>query len=209
MQKEMGEKKLIVALLSIYLSASARQQAARLMRETGEGRVIINISDNGPNNDRGQPAYKVGLFTSAAPTYFPSVNGFIDGGVHTSNPSMCALAQTQDQRYNPTPSLEDVVLLSLVTGISLQYVKGHSHDWGYIQWIKPLASLMLEGTAGIADYQCSQILNTRYHRLTPVFPPGISVQMDDVKKIPYMIEFAESVSIEGTIAWLNEHWSAT
>jgi patatin-like phospholipase/acyl hydrolase len=164
---------------------------------------------NGPNNDRNQLAYKVGLYTSAAPTYFPSVDGFIDGGVYASNPSMCALAQTQDQRYKPTPSLEDVVLLSLGTGISLQYVKGHSHDWGYVQWIKPLVSLMLEGTAGIADYQCRQILNTRYHRLAPVFPPGISVKMDDVKKIPYMIEFAEAVSIEGTIAWLDKYWSAT
>ena len=163
----------------------------------------------GPNNDQNQLAYKVCLYSSAAPTYFPSVDGFIDGSVYATNPSMCALAQTQDQRHKPTPSLENVVLLSLGTGITLQYVKGRSHDWGYVQWIKPLVSLMLEGTAGIADYQCRQILNTRYHRLAPVFPPGISVKMDDVKKIPYMIEFAESVSIEGTIAWLNEHWSAT
>jgi patatin-like phospholipase/acyl hydrolase len=162
----------------------------------------------GPNTDRNQLAYKVGLYTSAAPTYFPSVDGFIDGGVYASNPSMCALAQTQDQRYEPTPSLEDVVLLSLGTGITLQYIKGHSRDWGYIQWLKPLVSLMLEGTAGIADYQCRQILHSRYHRLAPVFPPGISVKMDDVKKIPYMVEFAESVALDDTIAWLSKYWSA-
>jgi len=163
----------------------------------------------GPNNDRDQLAYKVGMYTSAAPAYFPSVDGYIDGGVYASNPSMCALAQTQDRRYEPKPTLEDIVLLSLGTGMSLQYIKGQVHDWGYAQWIKPLVNLMLDGTAGIADYQCRQILDARYHRLAPVFPPGITVPIDDVKKIPYMIEFAQSVPIENTIAWLNEYWAAS
>jgi hypothetical protein len=66
---------------------------------------------------------------------------------------------------------------------------------------------MLDGTAGIADYQCRQILDGRYHRLAPVFPPGITVDMDDVKKIDYMIEFAESVPIKSTVAWLKAHWA--
>jgi patatin-like phospholipase/acyl hydrolase len=163
----------------------------------------------GPNNDQGRLAYKVGMYTSAAPTYFPSVDGYVDGGVYASNPSMCALAQTQDRRYAQTPSLEDIILLSLGTGTNLQYIKGQTHDWGYVQWAKPLINLMLDGTAGIADYQCRQILDARYHRLAPVFPPGITVDMDDVKKIDYMIEFAQSVPIESTIAWLNDYWAAS
>lgn len=161
----------------------------------------------GPNNDRASPAADVGLYTSAAPTYFPSVDGYVDGGVYASNPAMCALAQTQDRRYNPTPALDEVVLLSLGTGMSLQYIKGKSHDWGYAQWVKPLISLMLDGTAGIADYQCAQILGERYHRLAPVFPAGTTVPMDDVNKITYMIEFAESLPIDGTIKWLQQVWT--
>lgn len=174
-------------------------------KRTWKPKIFHNFP--GPNNDRDQLAYKVGMYTSAAPTYFPTVDGYVDGGVYASNPSMCALAQTQDQRYGPPPSLDDIVLLSLGTGMSLQYVKGPSHDWGYVQWVKPLINLMLDGTAGIADYQCRQILDGRYHRLAPVFPPGITVDMDDVKKIPYMIEFAQSVPIESTVAWLKEHWA--
>jgi len=162
----------------------------------------------GKNSDRASPAVDVGLYTSAAPTYFPSVDGYIDGGVYAGNPAMCALAQTQDRRYEPTPSLEDVLLLSLGTGTSLQYIKGKSLDWGYMQWVKPLISLMLDGTAGIADYQCRQILGTRYHRLAPVFPAGVTVPMDDIKKIPYMITFAEALPIDETIAWLKQTWPA-
>ena len=162
----------------------------------------------GKNSDRASLAVNVGLYTSAAPTYFPSVDGYIDGGVYAGNPAMCALAQTQDRRYEPTPSLEDVLLLSLGTGTSLQYIKGKSLDWGYMQWAEPLINLMLDGTAGIADYQCRQILGARYHRLAPVFPPGVTVPMDDIKKIPYMVKFAEALPIDETIIWLKQTWLA-
>ena len=116
------------------------------------------------------------------------------------------LAQTQDRRYSPTPSLDEVLLLSVGTGTSLQYIKGKSHDWGYAQWVKPLINLMLDGTNGIADYQCQQILGEHYHRLAPVFPQGVTVPMDDIDKIPYMIEFAESVALDETISWLKQNW---
>ena len=214
-----------------YDIAPLRRELKRMFGETSLGqlkkRVLITAFDldnedaeertwkpklfhnfNGPNNDRAALAFEVGLYTSAAPTYFPSVDGYIDGGVYASNPSMCALAQTQDRRYPPTPSLDDVLLLSLGTGKSLQYIKGASHDWGYAQWIKPLISLMLEGTAGIADYQCKQTLGERYHRLAPVFPAGVTIDMDDVAKIPYMTTFAEKLPIPETLAWLKQTWLA-
>ncbi len=160
----------------------------------------------GNDSDGSELAYKVGLYTSAAPTYFPSVDGFIDGGVYASNPSMCALAQSQDPRFADSPPISDVVLLSLGTGTSLFYMKRKRLDWGYAQWAKPLVSLMLDGISGIADYQCKQILQDRYHRLAPIFPPGVSIPMDGVKRIPDMIKFAEDVDLASTIDWLNATW---
>ena len=160
----------------------------------------------GQNNDRSALAAKVGLRTCAAPTFFPSVDGYIDGGVYANNPTMCALAQTQDPRYKPTPSLDEIVLLSLGTGASLQYIKGKSLDWGYVQWAKPLINLMLDGAVGIADYQCHQILGKRYCRLAPVFPKGDTVPMDAIDKIPYMSEFADSLNIDNTLSWLKKTW---
>jgi len=162
----------------------------------------------GPNTDRDIPAVNVGLYTSAAPTYFPSVDGYIDGGVCAINPSVCALAQTQDRRYKPNPPLNNIVLFSLGTGASLEYIAGKTHNWGYAKWIKPLIRLMFDGTAGIADYQCNQILGHRYHRLAPVFPAGVTIPMDDIKKIPFMIEFSEALKINNTIKWLKNTWIA-
>jgi patatin-like phospholipase/acyl hydrolase len=176
-------------------------------RRTWKPKLFHNFA--GPKNDRAAQAFKVGQYTAAVPTYFPSVDGYIDGGVFATNPSMCALAQTQDRRYTPTPSLNDICLLSLGTGTSLQYVKGRSHDWGYVQWARPVIDLAFDGVAGIADYQCGQILGERYHRLAPEFPTGVTIRLDDVKKIPYMIEFAESLPFEETITWLRETWKTS
>jgi patatin-like phospholipase/acyl hydrolase len=180
-------------------------EAANERKRTWKPKLFHNFP--GPGNDRSELAVDVGLYTAAAPTYFPSVDGYIDGGVYANNPSMCALAQTQDRRcINPPVALEDVVLLSLGTGTSLFYIKGKTHDWGYAQWVKPLISLMLDGIAGIADYQCSQMLRDRYHRLAPVFPPDVSIPMDGVKKIPYMIDFAGNLRLHETVDWMKTHW---
>jgi len=176
-------------------------------RRTWKPKLFHNFE--GPRNDRASLARDVSLYTSAAPTFFPSVDGYIDGGVFASNPAMCGLAQTQDPRYDPTPPLGEVHLLSLGTGMSLQYIKGQSHDWGYIQWAKPLIRLMLDGTTGIADYQCHQMLQGRYHRLAPVFPGGVNVPMDAVDKIPYLVEFAEALPLQDTINWLLQTWKTT
>jgi hypothetical protein len=65
---------------------------------------------------------------------------------------------------------------------------------------------MLDGTAGIADYQCRQLLGDHYHRLAPSFPAGTTIPLDDVEKIPYMIQFAESLPIDDTVRWLEREW---
>jgi patatin-like phospholipase/acyl hydrolase len=174
------------------------------LKRTWKPKLFHNFP--GVGNDRHELAYEVGMYTAAAPTYFPSVDGFIDGGVYANNPAMCALAQTQDKRYRPTPAIDEIVLLSLGTGTSLFYIRGKTLDWGYAQWIKPLISLMLDGISGIADYQCHQMLRKRYHRLAPIFPPDVSIPMDDVGKIPYMIQFAEGFDLRSTVRWMRRHW---
>jgi hypothetical protein len=160
----------------------------------------------GPDSDGAMPAWKVGLYTTAAPTYFPTVDGYVDGGVFANNPAMCALAQTQDARIGRTARLEDLALLSLGTGNSLLYVKGQRHDWGYAQWAKALLGVMFDGTVGIADYQCRRLLGGRYHRLAPAFAPEEDFPLDSVERIPELVAFAEQVDIAPAARWLRRHW---
>ena len=162
----------------------------------------------GGDSDDGALAYRVGTASAAAPTYFATFDGYIDGGVFATNPSMCALAQTQDARIpaDERADLQDVRLLSLGTGRSLRHIAGASHDWGYVKWVRPLLDLMLDGVNGIAHYQCSQLLGERYHRLAPTFPPGRQIGMDDVGDIPYMVDFASGLDLTATANWLRANW---
>jgi hypothetical protein len=162
----------------------------------------------GVDSDGDALAYRVGTATAAAPTYFATFDGFIDGGVYATNPSMCALAQTQDARIpaDERAELGELRLLSLGTGQSLQHLEGRTLDWGYLQWVRPLIDLMLDGVKGIAHYQCAQLLGDRYHRLGPTLPPDRHIGMDAVGDIPFLVEFASQLDLSSTVEWLRANW---
>jgi hypothetical protein len=162
----------------------------------------------GSDSDGDALAYRVAVATAAAPTYFASYDGYVDGGVFATNPSMCALAQTQDSRLlaNERADLAELRLLSFGTGRTLRYLEGDRLDWGYWQWVRPLIDVMLDGVNGIADYQCTQLLGEHYHRLAPTFPPEKSIGMDAVDQIPYLIDFANSLDLSSTADWLRANW---
>lgn len=161
----------------------------------------------GRGSDRRELAYRVAAYTCAAPTYFASVGGYIDGGLYANNPSMCALAQSQDARaFGRPPRIGDVALLSLGTGTSLKYVRGKSLDWGYFQWARPLIEITMDGVSGVADYQCGRMLGRNYHRLAPTFPPGTVIPMDAARRVPELVAFANAIDLRGTARWLRRRW---
>ena len=76
------------------------------------------------------------LRSTAAPTYFPSYQGYIDGGTIANNPTMMALTRALDIQ-GANQNLNNISLLSLGTGIASSYISG-DEDWGTIEWmIKP------------------------------------------------------------------------
>ena len=150
----------------------------------------------------------VALYTSAAPTYFPSAGGFIDGGVVANNPALAAITQTQDSRAHieARPQLEEIVLLSVGTGLTPHHIPGENKDWGSLQWLRPLIQIFTEGVMGVTDYQCRQILQTRYHRLLPIFPAGQGFALDDWRRRDELIAFAQALPLDDAIGWLDQQW---
>jgi patatin-like phospholipase/acyl hydrolase len=157
----------------------------------------------GPDSDGDQKVVDVALRTSAAPSYFPIYQGFVDGGVVVNNPSTCALVQA----LNPDTGgqrLREVTLLSVGTGISSKYIPEHDADWGLAQWAFHLVSVMIEGGVGVADYQCRQLLGKRYMRINPVLP--VPMSLDDIKQIAVLEEMGEVENLLPVIQWLRYYY---
>lgn len=154
----------------------------------------------GPGTDSAALVVDVALRTSAAPSFFPIYQGYTDGGVAAGNPSMAALAQALEPTTGGQ-ALADVSLLSLGTGRNNQFLAVQDADWGWVQWAPHIIDIMLGGNAGVADYECRQVLGPRYHRLDPLLPETIN--LGDVDKIPRLADIAERVMLEATIDWLK------
>jgi uncharacterized protein len=157
----------------------------------------------GADSDAEQRVVDVAVRTSAAPTYFPIYQGYVDGGVVATNPGMCALAQALHPEGG-MQKLEDIVLLSLGTGRNPNYLALKDADWGLVQWAPHLVSLMLEGSAGLADYQCKQVLGSCYLREDVLLP--VPIGMDRVDKVPLLIEIALQQNLDPVLRWLEQYF---
>jgi len=159
----------------------------------------------GDDSDEDEKILDVAMRTSAAPTYFPDYEGYVDGGVVANNPSMAALAQALDPGTG-NQKLGDIRLFSVGTGGSPTVISGVSHNWGVAQWAHSLVDMMIDGMMGVADYECLRVLGKNsYFRLAPPLP--FPVSMDDVGKIPDLIKDAENVDLNDAITWLKANFS--
>src|ERR671911_2517793 len=132
---------------------------------------------------------EVARATSAASTYFEPLQlewgpygerAFIDGGVHSNNPAMCAYVEAI--KIYPE---EDILVVSLGTGeptreMSYEEVKG----WGLALWAQPILNVVFDGVSDTVDYQLKELLSTeegdarRYYRFQTVLKIG-NDDMDD------------------------------
>ncbi len=157
----------------------------------------------GPESDGDQKIVDVALRTSAAPTYFPASDGYIDGGVVVNNPSVAAIAQAINDQTGQR-NLADLRMLSVGTGFNPNYIAGRKLDWGFGQWARPLISLMIDGSMGLSDYQCRQLLGEQYHRINGMLP--IVIGLDDYRKVDNLLRYADKENLDETIAWLQIHF---
>jgi patatin-like phospholipase/acyl hydrolase len=170
-------------------------------------KIFHNFS--GEDSDGDTYVRDIALYTSSAPTYFPSADGYIDGGVFANNPSLIGIAQAISWHNISTERADfsDLVLLSVGTGISLNYISEKKLDWGYTQWVKPLINILMEGVSSVSDYQAAQLLGERYQRLQIIFDKDETIHLDDVKKIARMNEIATTYDTSDVVAWIDQYWS--
>lgn len=158
----------------------------------------------GPDSDGAEAVEDVVARTTAAPTFFPIYQRFVDGGVVVNNPSMCALTQALN-RDTGQQKLIHVTLLSLGTGFSPRFLTARDARWGLLQWAPHLVSVILGGTDEVAVYQCRQILGDHFMRLCPLLPGAMD--MDNVSQISLLKDIAAGYDLEETLTWLRRYYS--
>lgn len=161
-------------------------------------------------NGRGHSHMKLAqaaMYTAAAPGFFPSVDGYADGGLIAANPSLVALTQIMGDQSQIArqPSLEEISLLSVGTGLVGHYLEGERHDWGYWQWSRHLVDMMLEGSIMLADMQCRQLLDDRYCRISPKLPAKYTA--DSWQNSDELIKLAHQLDLTPIVKWLERYWA--
>jgi patatin-like phospholipase/acyl hydrolase len=175
------------------------------MPRTWKPKFFHNFPED-PKSDGNEKIVDVALRTSAAPTFFPVYQGFVDGGVVANNPSMCAVAQALHPSIGKQ-KLEDIALLSIGTGWNAKRLEAVDTSWGLLPWARAgIVELLIEGTVDVANYQCRQILGGQYFRLNPTLSENENISLDRVDLVPRMIAIAQQHPIEAALAWIKAHF---
>lgn len=153
------------------------------------------------------------LSSAAAPIYFPSYRGYVDGGVFAANPSMSSLCLALE--HLPELKLSDIRLFSIGTGLMPDHIS-KDINWGPEQWLSPkkpsdtfcefpLFSMFTEGGISAVDYQCKVLLNNYYYRINEEMEHIIA--LDAIEYIPYLLEKAIMFSKKHPHTWSHLlHW---
>lgn len=152
----------------------------------------------------------VALSSSAAPTYFPSYNNFIDGGVVVNSPTAASMVSVM-KLLKPKRELCDFRILSIGTGTTLNQIKANTSSWGALQWIlsptcnvkSPLVSVLLNDTP-LEDMYCRELLGPNYFRINPVLRYNIS--LDDYEKVPLLKTAVDELDLSDTFNFIEQHF---
>jgi len=145
------------------------------------------------------------LYTSAAPTYFPSKDGYVDGGIAANNPSMCAYALARNIMRREDKD-DGIALLSVGTGEASSFIDEKTEGWGILEWMKVILPLITDGPAKLADYQIKAILGPSYMRLNAPFGGDGPIGLDDIHSLRNLVDAAEGYDISPALEWLDSKW---
>lgn len=153
----------------------------------------------------------VALSSSAAPTYFPSHNNFIDGGVIDNSPSASSMITTM-KILKPRHQLSDFRVLSIGTGQTLDSIKKDTSYWGAIQWALtpttkmqlPLVSILLMNDIPLSDMYCQELIGMNYHRINPIL--NHEIPLDDYKMVNSLKKCADELDLSDCYNYIEKYF---
>ena len=107
----------------------------------------------------------------------PLRQGHIDGTVFASNPSLTAVAKAL-ATYEGALELRDVAVLSIGGPPAPQLTLPRSADWGVVQWLPWLMSLLFDSSIESTHTNVALLLGSRYLRVTPGAAPHVPLHLN-------------------------------
>jgi patatin-like phospholipase/acyl hydrolase len=187
-KKTLGDLEKYIFIPSFSLSGVTRNH--------WQGVFFNNLSKRYHNTEK---ILDVALATSAAPTYFPSHNNFIDGGIITNSPAIASVI-TVIHKF-PEYTLDDFKVLSIGTGSTPKKISDNTKNWGILNWtirpfssVKlPLVSVLLNDTVPLENLYSKTLLGDNYFRINPELP--IDIELDDYKKVDFLKNIAHKYDL--------------
>jgi predicted acylesterase/phospholipase RssA len=142
-------------------------------------------------------------WSGSAPTYLPSAEGHVDGGLSANNCTVAAMAY-QESRGTP---LSDLRVFSLGTGAYPTLLEGG--DKGLAYWGEKLLIPFIDGSVDVAHFQAHHFLKDEgtYFRLQPELQRAIG--LDEVSALDELIGLADRVDIGPAVEWLSKQVGRT
>lgn len=148
------------------------------------------------------------LASCAAPTYFPSHKGFIDGGVIANSPTTPSIILSKST-FKSITKFDDIKLLSIGTGDTPDYIKSNTTNWGVMQWainspfkIKTMIlDVALERKVDLEDMYCNELLKNNYFRINPTLHSTIT--LDDYRRVHELKEFGDSIDLSAAYNFIE------
>jgi len=200
LQKQFGDAKLCDLKKKVFVP-SFQLDSNEAGHRRWVPRFFHNLGDQSPSNE--ERVVDVAMRTTAAPTYFPIYQGYVDGGIFANNPALCAVTTAIAAGIN----IKDIVVLSLSSGRDGLYISSTKYgdgDWGLSQWAPHLADMLLDSSQEVTDFQCIHLLGSKYQRIDPILPKEI--YLDSNKDYALLIDIAKNVDLTSTLQWIKEVW---
>lgn len=176
--------------------------------------------DNLPGHDRDldQKLWEVARCTSAAPTYWPSRQWSLDGGLFANNPSDSAVATVirflrlkaleggaSEEEANKA-ALGKITVLSIGTGENPHKPPSEDPVWdaGILEVIPLLLNVVMDGAVKASTFRTQQGLNGRFVRINPQLPNVMDLA--DLGAVPNLIEIANLADLEPAVKLIRERW---
>lgn len=149
-------------------------------RDSNSKSAMPKIYSSWNKDDLNEKLYSVVCKSAAAPTYFQSYKGYVDGAISgCNNPSLEAVCSAIDAGY----SLQDIEVTSIGTGISDNSFD--AGDIGLIQWAPKIIDYMLNGSEEISEFGTKSLIKNNFKRIQLRIN---NYKFDDVNKLDEMIK---------------------